>query len=286
MIGMEMIELRKEYFPPQLLEIPAPPAKLWAQGSWPPEGTKLLAVVGSRALTRYGREACDYLIQGLAGYQIAILSGLALGADTAAHRAALENGLHTIAVPGSGLSREVLYPRANAGLAREILAAGGLLLSEQEPGHKARPGDFPSRNRIMVGLAHAVLVIEAAERSGTLITARLASDYNRDLLCVPHRIGDPHAAASRIFLRAGAGLVMEPAHILEALGIPSEKEAGKPVAHLSEDERKLYEAIEGPLARDEAIRRSGLPAHEALALLGMLELKGLLKEEFGAWRRC
>lgn len=244
----------------------------------------MLAVVGSRALTRYGREACEYLIEGLAGYPVSVVSGLALGADACAHRAALDAGLHTIAVPGTGLSDKALGPRSNFGLAMDILDAGGALLSEQEPEHAARDYDFPARNRIMVGLAHAVLVIEAGPKSGTLITARLATDYNRELLGVPHRIGDPHSAGN-VFLRMGAAMVTDPEHILETLDITPRKPGETMPITLSENERALYELLVEPRTRDELIRHSALPAHEVLALTGVLELKGVLKEEFGLWRR-
>ncbi len=213
----DMRQLAPRDYPRNLREIPQPPAHLWLRGSLPPEGHKLLAVVGSRSLSKYGRQACQELIAGLAGHPISIVSGLALGADACAHQAALDAGLHTIAIPGSGLNDEVIAPRSNFPLAMDILAAGGALLSEQEPDHVPFPSDFPSRNRIMVGMADAVLVIEAGERSGTLITARLAGEYNRDLLCVPHRIGDQNGIGANQFIRLGAELVTEPVHVLDAL---------------------------------------------------------------------
>lgn len=283
---LQIRELIPEDYPSELREIPQPPKKLWALGSFPSPGTRLLAVVGSRALTSYGREACQKLIEGLAGYPVSIVSGLALGADTCAHRAALQAGLHTIAIPGSGLSRNIIYPRANVPLAEEILASGGLLLSEHPPDYAAREYDFPSRNRIMVGLAHAVLMIEAGERSGTLITARMAGEYNRQLLCVPHRIGDPHAHGAQIFLRIGATLVAESIHILEALGIQAHDEKPPlPLELLNGSERILYDLLSEPGERDELLRSCGLPTHDALATLGMLELKGFAKQEFGYWKR-
>ena len=131
---------------------------------------------------------CKHLIEGLRGYPIVIVSGLAYGADAAAHRAALEVGLPTVAVPGSGLDWDILYPRANVGLAREILKAGGALLSEEEPETKAADWTFPKRNRVMAGLSRATLIIEAKELSGSLITARLTVEYNRELLVVPGSI--------------------------------------------------------------------------------------------------
>jgi DNA processing protein len=268
----------------RLREIPTPPT-LSERGSWPPSGTKLLAVVGSRALSGYGREACEKLITGLAGYPISIVSGLALGADSCAHKAALRAGLHTIAIPGSGLDEAVLYPRSNVGLAREIIQSGGLLLSEHPNTHKARAYDFPSRNRIMVGISHAVLVIEAGEKSGTLITARLTHEYNRDLLCVPHRIGDPHGYGAHLFLRLGATLVSEPAHILEMLRIEPKTLALPLPTNLQGREQKIYEILAEPTSRDTLIRTSGFSASEVLTALVTLELEGLAKEEFGLWRR-
>jgi len=202
-----------------LCEIPRPPERLWVRGALPPPGTKKLAVVGSRELSSYGRRACEALIAGLKERPISIVSGLALGADACAHEAALQAGLHTIAIPGSGLHDRVIAPRTNLGLARDILAAGGALLSEHEPHHVPFPSDFPSRNRIMAGIADAVLVIEAGEKSGTLITARLAAEYDRELLCVPHRIDDMHGHGAHLFVRLGATLVASPKHILEALGL-------------------------------------------------------------------
>ncbi len=284
---MEIRELPKSEWPKQLLEIPQPPKKLWVRGAMPPAGNKLLAVVGSRAMTHYGQEACEKLIMGLAGYPITIVSGLALGVDTCAHKAALSAGLHTLAVPGSGISDEVLYPRSNRPFAKKILENGGGFISEYAPDTLSRVHFFPERNRIMVGLAHAVLVIEAGNKSGTLITARLASEYNRDLLCIPHRIGDPHAFGPHLFIRLGAALISEPVHILEALGItPREaSERGVMPTDLEDTEQTIWNLLEEPKDRDEVLRESGLDAGEALTALVSLELRGYIKEEFGAWRR-
>src|SRR3989338_11342997 len=127
---MNIRELKRTEWPEQLLEIPQLPERLWIRGTMPSLGTKLLAVVGSRAMTRYGQEACEKLIIGLAGYPVSIVSGLALGVDTCAHKAALTAGLHTLAFPGSGLDDSVIGPRTNLGPAKEIVARGGAILSE------------------------------------------------------------------------------------------------------------------------------------------------------------
>ncbi len=282
----DLRQLMPKDYPEQLREIPDVPAALWVRGSMPPPEHKYLAVVGSRALSSYGREAATALISGLAGYPISIVSGLALGADAAAHRAALGAGLHTIAFPGSGISDQAIAPRTNLGLAKDILASGGALLSEYSPETDAAPWRFPERNRLMVGISHAVLVIEAGDRSGTLITARLSGEYNRDLLCIPHRIGDTHGYGAHLFIRLGAALISEPNHILEALGIsPTIPKASSEHLSLSGNEKIVYDTLLEPLPRDELIRKSNLTSGDALTALVMLELRGILKEEFGAWRR-
>lgn len=284
----DLRQLTKDEYPHQLREIPQPPKSLWVRGTLPQENTKLLAVVGSRALSCYGQEAINHLIGGLSGYPVSIVSGLALGADASAHKAALSAGLHTIAMPGSGISDGAIAPRTNYGLAQNILKSGGALLSEYAPETAPATWTFPQRNRLMVGISHAVLVIEAGEKSGTLITARLAGEYNRDLLCVPHRIGDAHGYGANLFIRLGAGLVSESAHILEALGIPAERPTdtrAEAPSDLSPHELVLFTLLKAPASRDDLIRLSELPAGDALTALVMLELRGLAHEEFGAWRR-
>lgn len=290
---MEVRELAVEEWPKEewgqrLREIPQPPKRLWVRGTMPPAGHKMLAVVGSRAMTRYGQEACQMLIAGLAGYPISIVSGLALGIDTCAHKAALAAGLHTLALPGSGLGDEVIYPRSNRAFAKELLEKGGGMLSEYAPDTLSRVHFFPERNRLMVGLADAVLIVEAGPKSGTLITARLASEYNRDLLAVPHRIGDPHAFGPHLFIRLGATLVTEPLHILEALKIPP-RESDWPTPGVGQSldgaELVVWELLGEPRARDDILREVGGNAGETLTALVALELRGLVKEEFGLWRR-
>ena len=283
--------------PPLLTEIPDPPEQLYVRGELPSYDWKWLAVVGSRALSSYGKQACEYLIEGLRGYPVVIVSGLAYGTDAWAHKVALHTGLPCVAVPGSGLDYDVMYPRANVGLAKEIISArggsasggkarGGAHLSEFEPDFKATDFSFPQRNRIMVGLTHATLVIEAKERSGSLITARLATEYNRELLVVPGSIFSATSKGTHQFLKLGATAVTEPEDILKALGI----DVGLTKSHiidrtdLSEIERKVFEIIANPCARDELLTNLALPISEANILLSTMEIKGLIKEELGVIR--
>ena len=282
----QAFELPRAEWPSKMGEIPDPPKQLWVRGTLPPPSHSTLTVVGSRTMTRYGQEACDMLIAGLAGYPISIISGLALGIDTCAHKAALKAGLHTLAVPGSGLGDDVLYPRSNRRFAHDIIASGGGLLSEYAPDAPSRIHYFPERNRLMVGIADAVLIIEAGQKSGTLITARLAGEYNRELLCVPHRIGDSHAFGPHLFIRMGATLVSEPLHILEALHIsPRDIPEDTPPPPLEGVEKDVWDILEEPLTRDEIMRASTHPAGSLLTALVSLEMRGRVREQFGAWRR-
>ncbi len=225
----EIYEITPEQFPALLREIDDPPTRLFVRGTLPRSDAKLLCVVGSRSYSHYGHDVCQKLIGGLArqtqrrrsdgSSRIVIVSGLALGIDALAHQSAVDSGLVTIAWPGSGLDDQVLYPRANQKLAQKIIAAGGALLSEFLPDQRARPESFPQRNRLMAGMSHAVLIIEAEQKSGTMITARLATDYNRDVLTVPGSIFSQHTAGPHYLLAQGARLVTSAADIIDALDL-------------------------------------------------------------------
>ncbi|MDQ5955172.1 MAG: processing protein, partial [Patescibacteria group bacterium] len=182
-------ELRPTQFPPLLREIPDRPTKLYLRGLLPPPDYTFICIVGSRRTTQYGERILHKLVSGLAGYPITVVSGLAWGTDANAHKAALDVGLPTVAVLPSGLNDDVLYPSMNRSLAKRILKSGGALVSENPLDFKAMLHSFPERNRIAAGMSKATLIVEAGEKSGTLITARLALDYNREVLVVPHELG-------------------------------------------------------------------------------------------------
>ncbi|MEZ4195263.1 MAG: DNA-processing protein DprA [Candidatus Paceibacterota bacterium] len=264
-------------FPPQLLEIPQPPKTLWYQGKLPPRELKLLAVVGSRKYTSYGQQAIETLIGGLANYPIGIVSGLAIGIDSLAHEAALKNNLYTLSVPGSGLDPAVLYPARNKSLAERILQHGGGLLSELSPMTKATTWSFPQRNRIMAGLCHATLLIEAGAKSGTLITARMAVDYNRELLAVPGSIFSKNSFGTHQFLKLGATMVTTPEDIILALGLEVTESETKSKPELSPEETLVIEILHEPTDRDTLIRKLNLSAPEANTLLMSMEIQGYLK---------
>lgn len=271
-----------------LREIPEPPERLYVRGTLPRPGATLLAVVGSRKWSAYGREACMHLIKGLAGTDVAIVSGLALGIDSFAHRAALDAGLHTIAVPGSGLSDDAIYPHEHIALAREILAKGGALVSEFEPDFRATPWAFPKRNRLMAGMSRAVLIVEAAQRSGTLITARLALDYGRDILAVPGSIFSPGSAGIHYLLREGATPVATQDDLRDALGLPplSPSEMSQDeIARLSPEERMIIEALTEAKTRNDIADETAIEFAKLNAALTLLEIRGFIKEEGGRVRR-
>lgn len=287
-----------EEFPELLAEIPGKPKRLFVRGKLPQWNQyKLLCVVGSRRATPYGIRACQSLVAGLAGAPIVIISGLALGLDAVAHEAALNAGLPTIAVLPAGVANEAIYPPSNRNLAKKILLSGGALLSEHEKLDLAAHWTFPSRNRIMAGLSHAALIAEAAEESGTLITARLALDFNRDVLCIPHPIDSGYqnfssGAGGNRLIREGATLVRNASDILCALGLLRD---GEPEASfqrkelppdLSDSEQKICRALREPLTRDELIESTGLEASAANIALSILLIRGLVIERMGKIERA
>ena len=280
----DIYKLKPEQFPEGLNEIPQPPKTLYIRGKLPSENMMYLAVVGSRKYTSYGKDICEKLIRGLKGYPIVIVSGLAIGIDTIAHKAALENGLTTISFPGSGLDNNILYPRANIKLAQEIVNKGGCLISEFEPNAISQLYFFPQRNRLMAGISKAVLIIEAEEKSGTLITARMAVDYNRDVLAVPGSAFSSNSNGTNGLIKQGATPVINSADILEALGfeVAKDKMSDKEkYADCGKDEMKIIELLREPMERNDLIRELGMNIGEANALLSIMEIKDLIKEELG-----
>ena len=277
--------LSKEQFPTLLHEIPQPPQTLNYRGTLPSPELKLLAVVGSRKYTSYGKQVASHLVSGLRSYPVGIVSGLALGIDSLAHQAALDNNLYTLAIPGGGLNDSVIYPATHKRLAYNILAAGGGLLSEFDPDFKATRWSFTQRNRLVCGMCHATLLIEAAEQSGTLITARLATDYNREVLVVPGSIFSKNSAGTHQFLKLGATPVTDATDILTALQIENTSPKTAPlVPKLTTHEAAVLKLLIEPVSRDELIRQIPLPTANAAALLMQMEIKDLIVEQDGRYR--
>jgi DNA processing protein len=285
MSSLSIRQLDKSEFPPLLAEIPQPPKSLWLTGTLPPPEMFLLAVVGSRKYSTYGKQAIEHLIAGLSGYPIGIVSGLALGIDAIAHEAALTNNLYTMAVPGSGLGESVLYPATNRRLASRIVESGGALMSELPPDTRAALWTFPARNRLMAGMCQATLLVEAGEKSGTLITARMAVDYNRELLVIPGSIFSSTSRGVHQFLKLGATPVTSAEDILIAFGIePFGKDTPSHLPiDISPEARLVLTHLHEPTDRDTLIGRLELPTSAANIVLMQAELEGHITVEGGIY---
>ncbi|MBL1434349.1 DNA-protecting protein DprA [Candidatus Wolfebacteria bacterium] len=279
----DVYQVLKKDFPGTLGHIPDPPGYLYVRGTLPPKDHKLLCIVGSRALSDYGRRVLTHFFNTLQGHPISIVSGLALGTDGLAHTLALKHGLHTIGVPGSGISDEAMYPKTHARLAQEILESGGALLSEYPPEFRAQMWSFPKRNRIMAGMSDAVFMLEAGEKSGTLITAKMSSEYNKELLTIPHPLFSEHGKGPHQFLRLGATIVTKPEHILEVLGLDSSQQNKSFTLHPLE--KKLYDILREPKTLEQLILLLGLSRDDLLQLLSSLELKEIITVHGGAYVR-
>lgn len=281
----QLHKLSFEKFPPKLKEIPDCPKELYVEGTLPnPETHIYIGVVGSRKFTDYGKRACEDLIRGLAGYPFVIVSGLALGIDSIAHKTALEVGLPTIAIPGSGLAPNTIYPKSNFGLARAIIEAGGALMSEFEPEFEATPWSFPKRNRIVAGLCDATLVIEAGETSGALITAKLALSYNRDVLAIPGSIYVDQSKGTNSLIARGAYAILESKDIIRHFNL-EQKDTKPNQEHLFQDiteqEMAIVRLLTEPRTKSYIYEASGLSITDNSVCISTLELKGIIKEEYG-----
>jgi DNA processing protein len=279
--GAKLVTLLDDDYPELLKEIPDPPPYLYLKGSLPSAGTSI-AVVGSRRASDYGIATTARLTRELAESGVTIVSGLAHGVDAAAHKAALQAKGATIAVLGCGI--DLIYPTENRALYREM-EEHGAIVTEFAPGTGPEAQNFPRRNRIISGLSRGVLVVEAAERSGSLITARFALEQGREVFAVPGNINFKASRGTNSLIKQGAKLVETVADILgelppEPQGLP--QWAKRQVFNLSADEDRLCSLLAaGPLQIDELTDRSGLTAAAVSAMLLRLELQGAVTQLSG-----
>lgn len=277
--GISFLNYGHPEYPEMLKHIFDPPPGLFIRGRITEDDSRAVAVVGSRKATRYGITMAAKLAGDLAAAGVTVISGMARGIDTAAHRGALAAGGRTIAVLGCG--PDVAYPSENAGLMEEI-AGSGALISEFPPGMRPEAWHFPVRNRIISGLSRGVAVVEAASRSGALITADFALDQGRDVMAVPGNVTSELSRGPNRLIRQGAKPVECAGDILEDLGLErlfrvEDREA--PVVSLSPEEEAVKRLIEAePLTLDGLVDRSGLPAQKVLASLTFLEMKGFARQ--------
>lgn len=273
----KIIGKKDKSYPKLLREIPDPPPKLWIKGEIKKEDEAAIAVVGARRATNYGREVTEELVSALVSAGLTIVSGMARGIDSVAHKTALDSGGRTIAVLGSGI--DVCYPPENKKLFGEI-AKDGAVVSEFEPGTPPNAWNFPQRNRIIAGLSLGVLVCEAAEKSGSLITASLAAEFGREVFAVPGPIYSKMSEGTSSLIKDGAKLVYSVKDILEELGgfeeIPKnfQRKATpdtpelKMILELLQDEPKHIDAI---------IKETKLSASRVSSLLSVAEISGVVK---------
>jgi DNA processing protein len=271
--GARIILIGGPAYPEALRELCDPPPVLFAIGDLRVLEPPLVAIVGTRSMTGYGARVVRALSSALASAGASIVSGMALGVDAGAHRAALDAGGRTVAVLGSGV--DVPLPRANHALYRAI-ASRGLVLSEFWCGTSPVKGSFPRRNRVIAGLAQVTFVVEAGARSGALITAEHAGDLHRDVGAIPGPIDAPQSRGTNELLRDGAHVITSTDDALKLVGLETNP-GPRGSAIRDGDERTLWEALtSGAASGDELMSRTGLPTNRVLSAISSLELRGLL----------
>lgn len=276
--GLRFIAWWEEGYPRRLLPFRDRPAGLFVRGTLPAEDRFTAAIIGARGCTELGRQTAERLAFRLAEAGVQVISGLALGIDGAAHKGALEAGGNTFAVLGCGADR--CYPRENYGLFHKMETQGGVL-SEFVPGTSPLPMNFPMRNRIISGLSDAVILVEAREKSGSLITADLALEQGKEVFAVPGRITDPLSRGCNRLIQNGAAVCLGPEDVLEAFGIKFEKKTRadkKTEKRLAKNENMVYSFLDSRSGTlEEVMDACGLSVTETMECLLKLELMGLVQ---------
>ncbi|MCX6766622.1 MAG: DNA-processing protein DprA [Candidatus Moranbacteria bacterium] len=282
--NIEILTTKDEAYPPQLKEIASTPPVLYLRGDKSILSNKSIAIVGSRKFTEYGQRVTENLTRDLVRAGLTIVSGLALGIDGIAHRAALDAGGITAAVLGTGIDDATIYPREHFNLARRIIENSGSLLTEQPPQTPSLKQNFPARNRIMAGLTLGTLVIESAESSGSLITANFALEQNREVFAVPGDIFSPQSTGANLLIKKGAKLVTSAADILEELSLSrTQPELPLKIFEPKTDEEKIIwkNLSNDPLHIDKISKMTRLDTAAVSSVLGMMEIENVVKDVGG-----
>lgn len=271
---LEFIRADDPRFPPLLRHISDPPEGLYVRGVLKDHPS--VSVVGTRRLTAYGRRVTAEIVGSLASSGLGIVSGLAFGIDAEAHKAALDAGGYTVAVLATGIDEDTIYPREHVSLAHRILDAGGAIISENPACSPSFKYAFPKRNRLIAGMTPATLVVEATKDSGSLITARLALEENREVLTVPGSIFSAQSAGCHELLRLGAKIIRSAEDVLDALSFdrPELMAQTRASLPLTEPESLVYASLDQPLHVDALAERLKEPSSAISARLALLELKG------------
>ncbi len=290
--GVRIVSFGDPDYPTALKSVPQPPERLWIRGTLPDARTPAVGVVGARASDSYGDELAAQIAGGLARAGVVVVSGGARGIDGIAHRAALQAGGRTVVVFGCGI--DVVYPSEHRELFEAVVAKGGALVSEQEPGTGPLRGCFPARNRIIAGLSLGVVVVRAEVKSGSLVTARFAREMDRPVMTVPGDVRDALSAGAMELFGKGARAVRDAGDILRVCGI--EGKAGdvhvdvhgyeeRPGPQLEGDCARLFAALDhrAPKQFDELVETLAVPAPALARLLTTLELQGLCVQQPGKY---
>ena len=276
---IKIIKKNDTSYPKKLLEIKDPPEQLYVIGDESLLNKKSIAIIGSRDCTQYGYEQAKKFAKELSKENICIVSGMAIGIDSAAHIGAKGKIGKTIAVLGSGFNN--IFPEENEELFYEILEQGGCIITEYAPDVKPAYNNFPSRNRIVSGLSEGVLVVEARHRSGTSITARFAKEQGKNVFCIPSNLGETTGVGTGKLIQEGAKLVLSPADILLQLGIEvgEEEWVEEPEIQVNEEYKEVYGVLKQiPINVNEICKRTNKSIVEVNTTLTMLELEGLVKQ--------
>lgn len=279
--GIKILTWQDEAYPQRLKEIDQPPPVLYVRGDYLPDDLFAVAIVGTRRVTPYGRQITEELSSFLAANGLTVISGLARGVDAIAHQTALKAGGRTIAVLGSGVDK--IYPPEHRGLAEQMMERGAVV-SDYAPGTPPDASNFPPRNRIIAGLSLAVVVIEAGETSGALITAEFAAEQGREVFAVPGSILAPQSKGTNKLIQKGALPLLSVHDLMQALDITrvGEQKAARRIMPGDETEAKLLNVLGSePLHVDDIRSQSELPIEKVSAALALMELKGMVRQVGG-----
>ena len=270
---MKIIDINEKEYPKVLRKIENPPKKLYVEGDEKILNSNCIAVVGSRKNTKYGEKWCKKFVKELVKYDLKIVSGMALGIDLIAHKEAIKEGEKTIAVLPSGLKN--IYPKENIKLYEEIISNGGCVISEYEPYEEAEPKKFLERNRIVSGISIGCLVVEAAYRSGTSVTAKLAKDQKRDVFCIPGSLDNSKSIGTNKLIKDFAKLVTSPEDIIKNYKFLHKIELKKPK---EKEENEILKLIkENPINIDDIVKLSNKNIKEIISEITILELDGKIE---------
>lgn len=270
-----------EGYPKRLLEVAQPPPVLYARGEFVPNDDWAVAIVGTRKMTGYGQQVTEEVASFLARNGVTVVSGLAKGVDATAHQAALNAGGRTVAVLGSGVDQ--IYPAVNRGLAMEMISSGAVV-SDYPMGMKPVAANFPPRNRIISGLARAVVIVEAGQRSGALITASFAAEQSREVFAVPGNIYGPQSVGANQLIQKGATPLLAPEDLMSVLNMAmlNEQQAARTILPSDPTEAAIFSVLgHEPQHIDDLTRQTELPPAQVSSTLAMMELKGMVRQVGG-----